>query len=174
MYKASKKSLKISSLLLVCVILFAGCGSSTLIRSIPDGAKIYVDGEPVGVTPYEHYDTKIVGSKTNIKLVLDGYEDLHARITRDEDIDVGALIGGCLLPPIPWLWIMKYKPQHTYEMVPLAPYEEISNSAEEVKPAVNVLDTKDTVKLLQLKDLLDRGVLTQDEFDAQKKKILEK
>lgn len=174
MYKASKISAKISSLLFVCVILFAGCGSTTLIRSIPDGAKIYVDGEPVGVTPYEHYDTKIVGSRTNIKLVLDGYEDLHARITRDEDIDVGALIGGCLLPPIPWLWIMKYKPQHTYEMVPYQISEENQSPAKETRTETNVLDTKDAVKLMQLKDLLDRGVLTQDEFDAQKKKILEK
>lgn len=149
------------------------CGSTTLIRSIPEGAKIYVDGEPMGVTPYEHYDTKIVGSRTDIRLIMDGYEDLNTRLTRDEDIDVGALIGGILLPPIPLLWVMKYKPQHTYEMVPYQQenIQEVTEATEEVVSGSGLSATKAS-KLVTIKELLDRGILTQEEFDAEKKKIL--
>lgn len=151
------------------------CGSTTLIRSIPEGAKIYVDGEPMGVTPYEHYDTKIVGSRTDIRLIMDGYEELNTRITRDEEVDVGALIGGILLPPIPLLWVMKYKPQHTYEMVPyqenIEEVTEVTEATEEVVSGSGISPTKAS-KLVTIKELQDRGILSQDEFDAEKKKIL--
>jgi len=144
-----------------------------MIKSIPEGAKIFIDGEPVGVTPYEHYDTKIVGSRTDIRLIMDGYEEMNTRIYRDEDLDVGALIGGILLPPIPLLWVMKYKPQHTFEMVPFQENAQgVYEAEEQVVSDKGITDSK-TNKLLTIKDLLDRGILTQQEFDAEKKKILD-
>lgn len=172
MKKQNRDFLKFTSIVIVFGILMTSCGSTTLIRSIPEGAKIYVDGEPVGVTPYEHYDTKIVGSNTQIRLIMDGYEDINTRITRDEEVDVGALIGGILLPPIPLLWVMKYKPQHTFEMVPYQEnIEEVTEATEEVISGSGISPTKAS-KLVTIKELQDRGILTQDEFDAEKKKIL--
>ena len=43
-------------------LLFSSCASSTIIDSSPSNATIFVNGEKVGKTPYEHKDTKIVGS----------------------------------------------------------------------------------------------------------------
>lgn len=102
----------------------AGCSSTTVIKSHPPGAKLYLDGEPVGTTPYVMTDQKIVGSATRVRLVLDGYEPYEAVIQRNEQFDAGACIGGVLVL-FPFIWIMGYKPEHNYELtpvrVPLAP-----------------------------------------------------
>jgi hypothetical protein len=63
-------------------------------------------------------DTKIVGSSTRVKLVLDGYEPLDANIQRNEVFDAGACLGGVLVL-FPFLWIQGYKPEHSYELSPL-------------------------------------------------------
>ncbi|MCG5051755.1 MAG: PEGA domain-containing protein [Myxococcales bacterium] len=98
--------------------LTSACASSTVIRSEPSGAKLYLNGEPVGRTPYTMTDTKIVGSTTTVHMELDGYESVDGVISRNEEFDVGACIGGVFLL-VPFLWIMRYKPVHTFELRPL-------------------------------------------------------
>ena len=93
------------------------CASSTMIQSQPSGAKLYLNGEPVGTTPYTMTDTKIVGSTTTVRLEYPGYESTTGLISRNEEFDVGACIGGVLLL-VPLLWIQKYKPTHTFELRP--------------------------------------------------------
>jgi len=99
----NKSLLKFVSIALVTSILFASCASSTLIQSYPSGAKVYIDGEPTGVTPYWHSDTKITGSITNVDLVKDGFEPLYTSFTKTEQVNVSAIVGGFLLWPI-FLW----------------------------------------------------------------------
>lgn len=101
------------------VVLFASCSSSTLIQSEPSGAKLYMNGEYMGVTPFSYSDTKIVGSSTEIRLEKEGYEPLYTMMSRDETADVGAIIGGVFFL-FPFLWTMKYKPTHNYELIPLS------------------------------------------------------
>lgn len=74
--------------------------------------------ELVGTTPYAHSDTRIVGSTTRLRLEKEGYETLNSSFTRNEEVDAGAIVGGIFLM-FPYLWTMKYKPSHTYELVPL-------------------------------------------------------
>lgn len=104
----------------IAFVFATGCVSTTLIRSAPTGAKVYLDGEPVGKTPYSMSDTKIVGSSTHVKLVLEGYEQFDANIQRNEVFDAGACLGGVLVL-FPFLWIQGYKPEHNYELSPLRP-----------------------------------------------------
>jgi len=106
------------SLLLAACILLSGCASTTMIQSIPDGAKVYLNEELAGTTPYLHSDTKIVGSTTRVKLEKEGYATLQTSFSRDEEVDAGAIIGGIFFL-IPFLWTMKYKPARTYELVPV-------------------------------------------------------
>ncbi len=98
-------------------VFASGCASTTLIKSHPPGAKVYLDGEPVGTTPFAMTDQKIVGSATRVKLVLDGHEPYEAIVQRNEQFDVGACVGGVLVL-FPFLWIMGYKPEHNYELTP--------------------------------------------------------
>lgn len=109
---------KSTALLMAGIILFASCSSATLIESNPSGAKLYLNGEYAGTTPYTYSDTRIVGSSVSVRLEKEGYETLNTGFSRNEDLDAGALIGG-LFVWIPLLWIMKYKPTHTYELRPL-------------------------------------------------------
>ena len=88
-----------------------------MIQSQPTGAKLYLNGEAVGSTPYTMTDTKIVGSATTVRLEYPGYEPTTALITRNEEFDVGPCIGGVFLL-FPFLWIEKYKPTHTFELRP--------------------------------------------------------
>jgi hypothetical protein len=103
----------------LALVAFTGCASTTVIRSNPSGAKLYLNGEAVGVTPYTMTDTKIVGSTTSVRLEAPGYETTSGAISRSEEFDVGACIGGVLVL-VPFLWIMGYKPDHTFELQPAA------------------------------------------------------
>lgn len=160
------------SVLLCC--FFSGCTSTTLFRSMPDGAKVYINDEIVGKTPYEYSDTKIVGTHTIVRLEKDGYEPKEIILVRDEDIDVGALVGGILVPPIPLLWVMKYNPVHTYELTPLVNAGQESTQPEEQAQTKGDKSLSDSQisKLVKLKELLDKGVLTEKEFNVEKEKIL--
>lgn len=112
-----KVFVKFTAFVLASAILFSSCASTTIINSSPSGAKLYMDGEAVGTTPYTHSDTKIVGSATPIKIVMDGYQDFNGVLKRNEEANVGAIIGG-LFFLFPFLWTMDYKATHNYELVP--------------------------------------------------------
>lgn len=155
--------LKFSAVFMAAVILFAGCASSTMINSVPSGAKVYINGESVGTTPYLYSDTKVVGSVVNVDLVKDGYETLYTSFTRTEQVNAGAIVGGLFLL-FPFLWTMEYKPTRNYELVPLRPVNQSLNT-EAVKPAAE--------RLKELKQLLDDKLITEKEFEARKKVILE-
>jgi hypothetical protein len=92
----------------------AACSSSTRIQSTNQKAKIYVNGEFLGEGQGIHTDTKIVGSRNEVRLEAPGCRPQMEFFARNEEFSVGALIGGIFLL-IPFLWIMDYKPSRTYE-----------------------------------------------------------
>lgn len=154
------------AIFLVSLILFSSCASTTMIKSNPSGAKLYLNEQFVGKTPYRHSDTKIVGSNIEVRLEKEGYETLYTSFARDEELDVGAIIGGVLIL-VPYLWIMKYKAYHTYDLIPFYERED-----------VDVIEYQDDRKskafrLRELKQLLDDDIITQKEFESEKKKILD-
>lgn len=112
------KTSKLIVILLSFIILLTSCSSTTLISSIPSNSKLYVNGELVGTTPYYHRDTKIVGSSNTVRIEKEGYYTYNATFSKDEEFDVGAFIGGLFLL-VPYLWIMKYKKAHLYELKPV-------------------------------------------------------
>lgn len=156
------------SLMLASSIFLTSCASTTIIQSNPSGAKVYLNGEPVGVTPYTHQDTKLVGTTTTLKLEKEGYTPLNTAFTRNEEVDLGAVIGGVLVL-VPFLWTMKYKPTHTYDLTPLDGVEQINNKSNFQNGAVK----SKVERLRELKQLLDEKVITQEEYDNEKKKILD-
>lgn len=158
---------KAVSLILVASIFLTACGSTTIIQSMPSGARVYLNGEPVGTTPYAHRDTKIVGTMTAVKLEKEGYNPLFTSFSRDEEADVGAIIGGVFFL-FPFLWTMKYKPFRTYE---LTPESDFYDSTEHFPLQQDQFKSK-AERLRELKQLLDEKVITQEEFDKEKKKIL--
>ena len=157
---------KATALILAGSILLASCSSRTLIQSNPSGAKVYLNGESVGTTPYTHEDTKVVGSVTTVKLEKEGFEPFNTSFARNEEADAGAIIGGIFLL-FPFLWTMKYKPVHSYDLVPS------SGSQQTIKdqPKQSTIKSKED-KLRELKKLFDEKLISQEDYDLQKKKIL--
>lgn len=137
-----------------------------MIQSKPSGAKLYLNGEYVGETPYSHRDTKIVGSTTTVQLKKEGYETFNGSFSRNEEADIGAIIGGVFLL-FPFFWTMKYKPTHTYELLSKLDNEKQGNIIKEE----NTKSKAD--RLRELKQLLDEGILTKEEYEKEKKKILD-
>ncbi|HCY19218.1 MAG TPA: PEGA domain-containing protein [Deltaproteobacteria bacterium] len=99
-------------------ISLSACSSTTVINSDPNGAMVFLNGEKAGVTPYMYTDTKIIGSTNTVLLKKEGYQDFSTVFSRNENANVGAIIGGVFVL-VPFLWAMDYKPSHSYEMVPL-------------------------------------------------------
>jgi hypothetical protein len=153
---------RITAVVLLAALL-SSCASTTLIQTIPGGAKLYVDGSPVGPTPYSLRDSKITGASTSIRIEAEGYEPLNTVITKDEEVNVGAIVGGVFFL-IPFLWTMQYKPVRTYELQPV--------KTDGTSPATNPQSTTVAEKLRELKKLLDEGVITHDEFEKAKAKVL--
>ncbi|TQI70010.1 PEGA domain-containing protein [Gramella sp. Hel_I_59] len=104
---------------LIVVFLFSSCASTTLIDSSPSNAKIYINGENVGTTPYKHRDTKIVGSTNQVRIEKQGFQTYNTTFSKNEEIAVGPLIGG-LFVLVPYLWIMKYKKARVYDLRPVS------------------------------------------------------
>ena len=160
--------------LLAGTALFSSCASSTLLQSTPSGARLYLDGEAVGLTPYRHTDTKIVGTTTMVRLEKNGYEPLITSFSRNEEVDVGAIIGG-LFVYVPFLWTMKYKPTHSYELqlpggpgpLPTVGAAPPTLAAPPPPPTQSRAD-----RLRENKKLLDEKVLTQQEYEKEKQRIL--
>jgi hypothetical protein len=181
-----KFTCKVITLILAIAILFSSCASSTLIQSYPSDAKVYIDGEFVGHTPYWYTDTKIMGSITNIDVLKDGYEPLYTSIQRAERIDVAAVVGGFYLLA-PFLWSLRYAPFHNYELIPLPqqPQQEVSDTII-APPSNEQIQTNESAqqpemkpvspkiqKLRELKQMLDEKLITKDDFEKQKQKILD-
>ena len=138
--------------------MLSGCVSTTLIQSNPSGADVYINGEYMGKTPYSYSDEKIVFSTNYVRLSKDGYEDLHTSFSRSEEADIGAIVAGFIVY-VPWLWALKYKDYHSYELQPADGYV----------PGI----TQDKYdQLYKLKKMLDDGLITQEEYDKEKGKIL--
>ena len=103
---------------LICLIIalsVTACASTTAINSQPSGASVFLNGERVGTTPYTHSDTKIIGSTNTVVLKKEGYQDFSTAFSRNENANVGAIIGGVFVL-VPFLWAMDYKPSYNYEM----------------------------------------------------------
>lgn len=104
---------KLVALSMVFFFLF-GCASATVIKSNPPGAKLYLDGQYKGETPYTYSDRAAAGTMRSVTLKKEDYKDFTGHIKR-ETLSVPALIGGIFLL-IPSIWILEYPSEYTFEM----------------------------------------------------------
>ena len=104
--------MKTISFLLAVIILAASCASSTMIKTVPPGAEVYINSELKGVSPYKLTDSKIIMAKTYISLKAEGYTDFQTILVKDEAANIGAIVGGVLLFWPLLLWSTEYNPEH--------------------------------------------------------------
>lgn len=149
------------------IIILSGCASSTMIRSVPSDADVYINGELVGKTPYLYTDTKVSFSLVMVDIVKEGYEPINTTFRRDEEFNPGTFIGGVFIWPI-WLWSLEYKPLRTYYLTPLK-----NTSSEDTFTEMQYLSTSKLEKLREIKKMLNEKLITEEEYQKQKAKILE-
>ncbi len=106
--------MKKSITLIIAMFSLFGCASSTVIKSNPPGAKMYLDGQYKCETPCTHKDTAPMGTTRTVVLKKEGYRDTTGQIRR-EVLSNDALIGGIFLL-VPFIWILEYPPEYTYDM----------------------------------------------------------
>ena len=98
------------------IVFLSGCASSTTISTAPADAKVYIDGQMVGNTPYKHTDTAVSGATKTVILKKDGYQDKQVTI-RKEDAKAGPIIGGIFFL-FPFIWTLGYPDSYSFEMNP--------------------------------------------------------
>ena len=116
-------SAKSICILLILTILGSGCASTTVLRTTPDNADVYIKGQKLGTTPYTYTDRKISGSSTLVTFKKEGYEDYLATLKRKGQLNVGALFGGLFLI-YPYLWILSYDFEYSYDFNNISPFTE--------------------------------------------------
>jgi hypothetical protein len=100
--------------LLTALFFLSGCASTTFIKSNPPGAKMQVDGKPIGETPHFYTDMAVAGTIRTVTLRKEGYKDYNGYIRR-EKFSVPILIAGIFLI-VPLVWILEYPLQYNFEM----------------------------------------------------------
>jgi hypothetical protein len=80
-------------LVLIGVLLAVGCGESTLMRSRPAGANVWVNDRFIGQTPVEYGCSRAEFSRPQrYRLELDGYEPAHGELRKR--VMPGRIVGG--------------------------------------------------------------------------------
>ncbi|MCP3136308.1 PEGA domain-containing protein [Pyxidicoccus xibeiensis] len=105
-------SLTHRALVPVLVLALTGCASSTLIRSTPSGATVYIQDERVGTTPYRHTDRRVSFSWVQVRLEKEGYEPVSTAISRDGSFVWSALFLGGFIAPL--FYVYGYAPRYDY------------------------------------------------------------
>ena len=102
--------------ILLAVAILSGSASTTIIKSEPATAEIWVDSLKMGQTPYTHTDTDLSFSTKTIQLKKAGYSDLTRVIKRDQMNTQNAVLSFlCFWPGLLWSW--EYPPSYTFSMV---------------------------------------------------------
>lgn len=107
---------KLMSCMVVAAVFVSGCASHTVINTVPQQAKVYLDERFLGESPVSHSDTAIAGSKRELVLKKEGYKNKTATI-RKEKVAVGPIIGGIFFL-FPFLWTLGYPESYTFELEP--------------------------------------------------------
>ncbi len=98
----------------IVMLVLCGCASTTMIKSQPEGAIVFIDGIQKGVTPLEYSDADVMGSFKNLRLELAGYKPINAIIRKDK-AQIGPIIGTCLFV-VPAAWMLGYQKEYDFNL----------------------------------------------------------
>ena len=103
------------ALALICANL-AGCATTTTIKTIPPGARAYVDDEFLGETPVEFSDSSAFWTRPRPVLRKDGQQDKEVFLRKNR-LRTESLIGTILIT-VPVFWLFGYPEAVTSELEP--------------------------------------------------------
>ncbi|HUN56391.1 MAG TPA: hypothetical protein VMU29_14655 [Smithella sp.] len=107
-----KKIIVLLPLLLLLLSFLFSCSSATYIKTIPEGVKVYQDGQLKGVTPYYYWDRGMGTSGKTFTLQMEGYKDKDVSIKKSEFV-IHRII---FLPILSWPWLFEYPDEYFFEL----------------------------------------------------------
>ncbi len=134
------------------------CSSSTMLNSSPIGAKVYIDGEMRGTTPFTYSDTHIYGTTTYVRISLEGYQDAFGTFRRTEKFNILPFLG-CFTSP----WCFGYDDQHTWSLT------HKTSSKPASTPSTSTLEER----LKSLMKMRDEGTISQEEYDQLREQAIQ-
>ena len=105
---------RLLALTFICISISA-CATNTMIKSIPPGARAYVDQRFIGETPVKFRDSSVFWTKRQLVLKKEGHLDTEIRLRKDQ-VRVGPLIGTILII-VPVFWLLGYPDEVVYELL---------------------------------------------------------
>ena len=156
-----------------CATLIHGTTQTVSISSEPEGADVYEMGNNLGKTPIA-LELSRKKKFHSLVLKLDGYKDERVRITR---VVSGSVAANILLFPVGALigWGVDAASGAQWRLVPEEVFVEMKPAQLGETTETNAEPEVWTVEeqLENLKGLFDKGLITEDEYKATKKLILE-
>jgi len=166
--------LTLAVILTGCATVLTGTTQRVTIDSTPQGADVIIDGYMMGTTPtilrLDRDVNAIIDGGKDVRLELEGY--YADRYYLDVDIEPTTILNvffppGFALDAVSGA-IMKYDSE--YYNIGLVPVREPANNV----PGPDDREIDDYEKLMNLVELYEQGLLTEEEFEAEKARILNK
>ena len=157
-------------------VLFAlhavGCAEQTMVRTSPPGASLHVDGRFIGVTPVQYrVPERRYSQHTTYRIEHPGYEPLEGEF--QTYVTPGRIIGGILGLGIPFAFRgpTAFHKVHDFQMQPAHASNRpvVPAAATTADPSV---DATATGKLREIRDLYDRGLISDEEYRAARARVL--
>jgi len=99
-------------IIILSVPVLFGCVSYTVIKTIPDGAKIKQGSVLKGITPYEYGDRCLSYTSKTFTLQMAGYKDKEITLTKDS-FYFSRLFW---IPVLSWPWMFGYQDLYYFEL----------------------------------------------------------
>lgn len=164
-----RKNSKVVIAGMLALFILNACKSTTRIESIPSNAKLYINGQFVGNTPYTYSDKKISGSTQEVKILKDGFEPYTDEFTRNQKLERRALYFGIFLVPL--FWLKEYDEVQTFDLRTAG-----KKLPEPVMLLERTADTGEPTQESLLRELqfrYDNKFIDKKTYDREKKRILE-
>jgi len=146
---------------LLTLMIFAACSESVRVATTPPGARLYLDGREVGVTPYTFSVRRSQIREVSYRIELENYRTVEG--TLHKRVAPGRVVGAVFTLGILYLFRSPFYIQSLNETLAIQPIQ--SRQAQQVAPIEE--------RLKKLKQLRDEGVLSHGDYQRQKTHILE-
>ena len=101
---------RLSALIVLCnfALLTGGCACKMMINTDPQGADVFVEGEPIGKSPATWTGKSgLPGKKVLVEAKKEGYQDATKLVDRD-DLNTGYAVMSFLFLFLGFLWSWEY------------------------------------------------------------------
>src|SRR6476659_4160816 len=103
---------------LCCAATLSACTETVVIRSNPPGARAFLNGHELGLTPATTTLDYTAFSSYQLRLEKEGYLPYDGRLSTE--VNIGSLIIGVVVCWPALLWVVQPSPYQSFDLTPAA------------------------------------------------------